>query len=174
LDFTLHDILTASGTPQVLAAKAAAGCEVRLLISYATRARLATDTPIDEPYPDPEPQAAYDIALSRGHIQQLIGQEGVEARKFVAQRFNTITVADEQMLIIHHLWGTPTEQAPAIHLRQSDQPGLFAQYERHYHHVWDHASHPIESEPELFPPPEENPDHYHELLFDDPPPDPPA
>ena len=46
----------------LLAEKARRGVEVRLLISYATHARLVTDTPIDEPYPDPEPPAVYDIA----------------------------------------------------------------------------------------------------------------
>jgi transcriptional regulator with XRE-family HTH domain len=172
LDFTLIDILASPGIPELLAAKASTGCEVRLLISYATRARLATDTPIDEPYPDPEPQAVYDIARARGHIEPLLEIPGIEARKFAAMRFNTTIRADEQMLITHHLWGTPTDQAPLIHLRRQDQPGLFAQYARHYQSIWQHASHPIAPEPNLFPPPDANPDHYDGFLFDDAPPDP--
>jgi hypothetical protein len=96
LDFTLIDVLSGDGTPALLADKARRGVEVRLLLSYATRARLATDTPIDEPYPDPEPPAVYDIARARGHIDALLDVEGVEARKFVVMRFNTIVCADER------------------------------------------------------------------------------
>ena len=172
LDFTLLDLLAADDTPALLAEKAARGVEVRLLISYATRARLAIDTPIDEPYPDVDPPAAFDIARARGHIEPLLVLDGIEARKFAAMRFNTIVCADDQMLITHHLWGQPTSQAPAIHLRRSDQPGLFAQYEHHYENVWEHAAHPIDPEPDLFPPPATNPTHYDALLFDDAPPDP--
>jgi transcriptional regulator with XRE-family HTH domain len=66
LDFTLIDLLATDDTPTRLAEKARRGVEVRLLLSYATRARLATDTPVDDPYPDPEPAAVYDIARARG------------------------------------------------------------------------------------------------------------
>jgi transcriptional regulator with XRE-family HTH domain len=170
LDFTLIDIFTTPGTVDLLAAKARDGVAVRLLISYATRARLASDYPIDEPYPDPEPQAAYDIALARGYIETLLAVSGVQARKFAAMRFNSLICADDQILATLHLWATPTEDAPTLHLRRGDQPGLFAQFEHHYQSIWDHASHPIESEPELFPPPDQNPAHYDRLLFDDAPP----
>ncbi len=171
LDFTLKDVLAAPGICDLLSDKARAGCEVRLLVSYQTRARLASDTPIDHDYPDPEPQAAYEIALTRGHINGLLTIEGIQARKFAAMRFCSITAADEQMLVTLHLWGTDTHKAPAIHLRQSEQPGMFAQYEHHYQSIWDHASHPIDPEPDLFPPPSEQPDHYENLIFDDAPPD---
>jgi len=171
LDFTLIDILATPGIPDLLAAKAGAGCEVRLLISYATRARLAEDTAIDEPYPDDEPQAVYDIARARGQLEPLLSLPGIEARKFAAMRFNTIIRADEQMLVTLHLWGTPAGQAPLLHLRRADQAGLFAQYEQHYESIWAHASHPIDPEPDLFPPPDANPDYYEGFLFDDAPPD---
>lgn len=171
LDFTLIGILASLGVCELLSAKAAAGCQVRLLISYATRARLAHDTPIDDPYPDDEPEAVYDIARARGHIEPLLAVPGIEARKFATMRFNTIIRADEQMLVTLHLWGTPADQAPLIHLRRSDQPGLFAQYEQHYESIWEQASHPIDPEPDLFLPPETNPGHYDGFLFDDAPPD---
>ena len=171
LDFTLKDILSTSGICDLLSDKARAGCEVRLLVSYQTRARLASDTPIDQDYPDPEPPAAYGIALARGHIDGLLTVDGVQARKFAAMRFCSLIAADEQMLVTLHLWGTGSDQAPAIHLRRSDQPGLFAQYEQHYQSIWDHASHPIDPEPDLFPSPLEHPGHYENLIFDDAPPD---
>jgi transcriptional regulator with XRE-family HTH domain len=172
LDFTLASILDRDNVPELLGDKAKGGVQVRLLISNAARARLAIDTPVDEPYPDPEPPAALEIARARGHIQTLIDHPNVQARKFATMRFNTIIRADEQMLVIHHLWGQPPSQAPAIHLRRSDTPGLFAQYEAHYDAIWTHASHPIDSDPDLFPDPREQPDYYQSLRFDDSPPDP--
>jgi transcriptional regulator with XRE-family HTH domain len=171
LDFTLIEILSAPGVPDLLAAKAAAGCEVRLLISYTTRARLATDTPLDEPYEDDEPPATHEIARARGYIEPLLAIPGIEARKFATMRFNSIIRCDEQMLVTLHLWGTPGHQAPLLHLREGDHPGLFDQFETHYQSIWEHAAHPITPEPDLFPDPDTNPEHYRELVFDDPPPD---
>ena len=144
---------------------------MRLLISYATRARLATDTPLDEPYDDAEPPAAYDIARSRGYIEPLLQVRGIEARRFVAMRFNSIIRCDEQMLVTLHLWGLPGQHAPLLHLRAPDHPGLFERFETHYRSIWDHAAHPIEPEPDLFPDPDTHPDHYRDLAFDDRPPD---
>ena len=174
LDFTLTDTLAAPGVPDLLANKAKNGCQIRILISYATRARLATDTPLDQPYKGDEPVAAFEIARSRGHIQQLLGVPGIEARKFATMRFNSITRCDEQMLVTLHLWGTPSQQAPMLHLRVDDHPGLFEQFADHYQSIWENASHPIEPDSDQFPDPDTNPGHYSNLIFDDPPPDEPT
>jgi transcriptional regulator with XRE-family HTH domain len=172
LDYTLIHILGAPGMRELLAAKAKAGCQIRLLISYATRARLATDTPLDLPYEDDPPAAAMEIARSRAIINTLLEHENVHARKFAAMRFNTIVRVDQRMLVTLHLWGTAGEQAPLIHLRQLDHPGLFEQFAQHYQHIWEHASHPIQPEPEpgRFPDPDK-PELYEHLVFDDSPPE---
>jgi hypothetical protein len=47
-------------------------------------------TPIDQPYPDEEPAAAYAIARSRAHLEPLLSLPGIQARKFAAMRFNSI------------------------------------------------------------------------------------
>jgi transcriptional regulator with XRE-family HTH domain len=167
LDFTLADILSVPGVAELLGAKASAGCNVRLLISYQTRARLAEDTPIDQPYPDEEPAAAYEIARSRGHLEPLLALPGIQARKFAAMRFNSIVRGDDEMLVTLHLWGTPSQRAPLLHLRQAEQPALFDQFATHYQAVWDHAAHPIDPEPGLFPDPATHPEHYDSLIFDD-------
>lgn len=84
-------------------------------------------------------------------------------------RFNTIVRCDEQMLVTLHLYGTPAREAPLIHLRQADHPGLFAQFEQHYQAIWENARDPVTPEPDLFPDPTTNPDHYQRrgALFDD-------
>jgi transcriptional regulator with XRE-family HTH domain len=172
LDYTLIHILGASGMPEVLAAKAKAGCQIRLLISYATRARLAEDIPLDLPYDEDPPAAMVEIARSRAIINQLLQLENVQARKFAAPRFNTIVRCDQRMLVTLHLWGTSSQQAPLIHLRQLDHPGLFDQFERHYEHIWQHASHAIQPEPEgdRFPDPDKS-ELFEQFVFDDPPPE---
>jgi transcriptional regulator with XRE-family HTH domain len=170
LDYTLIDLLAKPGIPALLARKAEAGCAVRILISYATRARLATDTPIDEPYEDLEPPAAFEIARSRGYLEPLLAPDGIEVRKFVAMRFNSIIRADDRMLVSLHLWGATRGQAPLLHLRQDEHPGMFEQLEAHFHSIWDYASHPVEPEPELFPDPDRNRARYESFVFDDPPP----
>lgn len=172
LDYTLAHVLHKPGVPALLQNKAGKGCQVRILISYASRARLASDTPIDQPYPDPEPAAAFEIARSRGYLEPLLAVDGIRVHKFAAMRFNSIIRADDRMLVTLHLWGTPGSDAPLLHLRRDEQPGMFDQFEQHYQSIWDHASHPVEPEPELFPSPDTNPAHYDALVFDDqPPPD---
>jgi transcriptional regulator with XRE-family HTH domain len=170
LDYTLIHILGAPGMPDVLSAKAKAGCQIRLLISYATRARLAEDIPLDQPYEDDPPAAAIEIARSRAIINRLLEHENVEARKFAAMRFNTIVRADQRMLVTLHLWGTSGQQAPLIHLKQLDHPGLFEQFEQHYEQIWENASHPIRPEPGRYPDPDK-PGLFERFVFDDPPPD---
>jgi len=90
-------------------------------------------------------------------------------RKSLAMRFNTIVRCDDQMLITLHLHATPAREAPLIHLRQADHPGLFSQFERHCQAIWENASSPVTPEPDLFPDPSANPDHYRErgALFDE-------
>jgi hypothetical protein len=96
--------------------------------------------------------------------------EGIEVRKFAAMRFNSIIRADDRMLVTLHLWGAARDQAPLLHLRETEHPGMFEQFDRHYQSLWDQASHPVEPEPDLFPDPTTNPEHYDSLLFDDRPP----
>jgi lambda repressor-like predicted transcriptional regulator len=159
LDYTLIDQLSRPGVPALLRSKADDGCQVRVLISYASRARLATDTPIDATYPDLEPAAAFEIARSRGYLEPLLGVEGIEVRKFAAMRFNSIIRADDRMLVTLHLWGAARDQAPLLHLHETEHSGIFEQFDRHYQSVWDDASHRVEPEPDLFPDPTTNPEH---------------
>jgi transcriptional regulator with XRE-family HTH domain len=172
LDYTLIRILGTPGIRDVLSAKAKAGCQIRLLISYATRARLAQDIPLNTPYDDDPPAAMAEIARSRAIINQLTEHDNIQARKFAAMRFNTIVRTDQRMLVTLHLWGVNGQQAPVIHLKALDHPGLFDQFAQHYEHIWQHASHPIDHEPSpgRFPDPGK-PELYKEFVFDDPPPD---
>lgn len=171
LDLTLLEVVSQPGVSDLLAHKAAGGCQIRLLISSVDSLFVGvTEHELNPDYsPSENPELAYDIRLARGHIEPLLETAGIEARKYLAMRFNTIVRCDDQMLVTLHLHGTPAREAPLLHLRQADHPGLFAQFEQHYQAIWENASDPVTPEPDLFPNPITNPDHYRArgTLFDD-------
>ncbi|MDQ2759867.1 MAG: helix-turn-helix domain-containing protein [Actinomycetota bacterium] len=128
LDLTLLEIVSQPGVTDLLAQKAARGCRIRLLISTVDSIFLGvSEHELNPEYsPTQHPELGYEIQLARGHIEPLLGTAGIEVRKYLTMRFNTIIRCDEQMLVTLHLHGTPAREAPVIHLRQADHPGLFS------------------------------------------------
>jgi transcriptional regulator with XRE-family HTH domain len=153
LDLTLADVLSSAGTAELLAEKAAAGCEVRLLISAPDSAYLAlTDveqghdiTLLDLP-PSAE-QAERSI-----HTAEALASAGtVQARTFLAARFNTILRFDDEMLVTLHLYATPSGRAPLLHLKRHSDHGLFEQFASHFDTLWQDAQ-PITAPPDQYRP----------------------
>ncbi len=101
-----------------------------------------------------------EIDLAHGHLQPLIGLPGIELGTFWAERYNTILRFDDQMLVTLHLWATPGPEAPLIHLQRRGEHGLFDQFAGHLDAIQDQAREPIQAEPDLYPPPTENPERY--------------
>jgi lambda repressor-like predicted transcriptional regulator len=171
LDLTLLEIVSQPGVTDLLAQNAAAGCQIRLLISDVQAMFVGvTEHELNPGHsPTDNPELAYEIRLARGHIEPLLETPGIEVRTYLAMRFNTIVRCDDHMLVTLHLYATPGRQAPLIHLRQADHPGLFAQFERHYQAIWDSTSHPVAPAPDLFPDPNTEPGYYQRrgALFDD-------
>jgi hypothetical protein len=163
LDYSLIDIVGASGLPAMLLEKGAAGCQVRALIGApdsiwvaAAAKQLGQD---DQDYIS-RTELEREIELSRGHLEPLIGKPGIEIRAFYAERYNTIVRFDDQMLVTLHLWGTPTAQAPLLHLRRHADGGLFDQFAHHLETIIREASEPVDPDPDLYPDPNQNPDRY--------------
>lgn len=162
LDETLIHILGTEGVPDLLAEKAAAGCQIRILIadpgSYWINHREGIHRPADadaDPDEDEEReeenerkaeakadawQNDHDHALA--HLQPLTGQPGIEIREYAAARFNTILRIDDQMLVTLYLWAQSRLQAPLLHLRRQTQNGLFDKFAQHYDALWQDASQP--------------------------------
>jgi transcriptional regulator with XRE-family HTH domain len=158
LDYTLTDIITAPQVAELLAAKAAAGCQVRILIAHPKSiwvTSLAQQLGQDTADADGNTRLDREISTSRSHLEPLIGNAGIELRTFWAERTNTILRFDNQMLVSLHLYATPGPQAPLIHLRRSGDQGLFDRFADHLDAIFQDASEPIEPNPELFPPPVE-------------------
>lgn len=160
LDYSLIDLLDTPGTVDLLAAKGARGCQVRILIA-ATQSdpvweadwELAPDWEWDRHlgHPDREHEAMeVGDSVARGHSyieERLLEKPGVQAREFAAQRFNTILRFDDEMLLTLHLWGVRNSLAPLLHLRRTTEAGLFDQFVAHYEALWQPAS-PLEPQAE--------------------------
>jgi lambda repressor-like predicted transcriptional regulator len=142
LDLTLAHIINSKGTVEILAAKAADGCHIRILISNPESAHLtvteAERTPgqdlIHRPALADEAQRILDL------LEPLRSVRRIEVRTFVAPGYNSILRADDQLLAAVHLWGTGPAQAPLLHLRAGEHHDLFAQFTAHYDAIWSQAA----------------------------------
>jgi hypothetical protein len=47
--------------------------------------------------------------------------------------------ADDQLLVIQHIYGIPAAQAPAYHLRKTAEGEMFSFYLDSFRRVWDGA-----------------------------------
>lgn len=141
LDSTLAEILPAAGTPELLAEKAAAGCQIRLLLSAPDSAHLTlTDQEQDDSIDLLDiTDSARDAERSLTIAEHLSDTHGLQARTFVASRFNTILRFDDEMLVTLHLYATPGEEGPLLHLRRHSDHGLFTQFATHLDTLWQTA-----------------------------------
>jgi transcriptional regulator with XRE-family HTH domain len=128
LDTTLVEVITSSGTVDLLREKARAGVEIRILTAHphsiwiTSLAEQLADTTRDD-----AGRTQLDRDLEHSHTAQeaLIEQPNVDLRTHWAERTNSILRFGDQMLVTLHLWATPGTQAPVMHLRRRDDDGLF-------------------------------------------------
>ncbi|MDQ6776776.1 MAG: hypothetical protein M3071_11310 [Actinomycetota bacterium] len=162
LDYTFLDIVKTPGVIDLLAAKAAAGCRVRIMIS-AEDSFFVQVLDMERGVADLSVAAShthFEIAFARGYLEPLLEQPGVEVREYVANRFNSILRVDDEMLLTLHLWGTPGSQAPLLHLRRGSDEGLFERFAGHYDALWTDAATPLQPDPSVYPDPIQDPERY--------------
>jgi lambda repressor-like predicted transcriptional regulator len=146
----------------VLAARADAGCRVRILVSDPDSAHLL----IANAELDPahrlidRPALTWELERTLGYLQPVLPLAEVHARTFVASRFNSIARVDDEMLVRLHLYATTPSVAPALHLARRTEHGLFDRFAAHYDQIWEHAATPLTPDPERYPDPDEHPDRY--------------
>ena len=161
LDFTLLHLLARPGITDLLQARAAAGCHVRILICHdASLSDYAEDLLRDEPDADGNRQLHLDNARARGYLHRLLGDSRIELREFAAPRYNSIIRADHHMLVTLHLWGMPTTQAPTLHIHRQADDEVFDCYARHFDTCWQDLAQPLECDPQEWPDPDRHPDRY--------------
>jgi len=162
LDYTMLEVVQTAGVIDLLAAKAAAGCTVRMMLSASDSAELViaeAEQGRDITLTD-IPELAREVDRSRGYLQPLLEIPWIEVRSFVAGRFNPILRFDGETLVTLHLWGTPGSQAPLLHLRRGGEHGLFEQFANHHDAIWTEATDPVQPDPDYYPHRSENPDRY--------------
>lgn len=168
LDYSLIDILAAESTIDALAAKADSGCRVRILISAPdsiwVRARAKSIGQDEEDYIG-RSRLELEIETARGYLESLAGTDAVDLRQLYADPGHRILRFDEEMLVSPNLTGTPTAEAPLLHLRQQQDGGLFDQFAAHLAALARDTVQ-IEPAPELYPDPRTHPDRYQPLTAD--------
>jgi hypothetical protein len=126
---TLLPILATPGVSELLATKAAHGCEIRILVAYPGH-----------------------------HLVPLLGQPGIEIRVLDLPAQHTIHRYDEQLLLTLHLSGQDSDQAPLLHLQRAAPGGLFDSFDEYYNYLWEDESQPIDPEHDLAPDEDEDVD----------------
>jgi hypothetical protein len=117
---TLTPVLATPGVPELLAAQAAHGCEIRILLAY----------------PGP-------------HLVPLINQAGIEIRVLEGPAHQTTYRFDDQLLLILHLHDRDADQAPLLHLQRAAPAGLFDRLADDYQYLWEDDSQPIDPDVDL-------------------------
>ncbi|WP_234402030.1 helix-turn-helix domain-containing protein [Thermobifida halotolerans] len=126
----------------LLRARAAAGCRVRVLIgapdSEAVRVRGG------------EERFGHGIEsrcrLARLHYAPLVGAKGIEVAQHSTVLYNSVYRADDELLANTHVYGATAYANPVFHLRNGHAPGLFTTYAESFDAVWKTAA-PIRKRP---------------------------
>ena len=133
LGYSLEQVTTGKAAIKALAAKAAAGCQVRIcLADPSSEMLIATDA-----QQRPPGRLLAHVRESHRALLGLIGQPGIELRQHRLPSPYTILRFDEHLLITLHLHATPGFQAPLLQLRRELDYGLFDQFAKHLEEAWD-------------------------------------
>jgi transcriptional regulator with XRE-family HTH domain len=122
-------------TQKILAGKARAGVRVRILLGDPHSAQVAergSDEGVDDAIAAKIRNA---LVLYRG----LRGAEGAEFRFHRTILYNSIYLADDQLLVNTHVYGVPAASAPVWHLRKVAGGEIAATYAESFERVWDAA-----------------------------------
>lgn len=149
-------------TVRRLAARAAAGVQVRVLVADPESVHVLAEHAEHDPHAAVTAlaPAGWEIERTLGYLQPLLELSGVQVRLFTASRPNAILRADEQMLVALHLWGATPDHEPILHLEHRQDAGLFDRFAHHLELIWTRASLPAPVDAELYPDPDQHPDRY--------------
>jgi transcriptional regulator with XRE-family HTH domain len=124
-----------TGLVSVLREQAAAGIRVRLTLGDPDCPQVAergTQEGIDE-------SMAARIRNALVLYQPLKQTPNAEIRLHCTVLYNSIYVADGEVLVNQHVYGIPASNSPVLHLRQDGQGDLTGGYLASYEHIWASA-----------------------------------
>lgn len=135
LGYSLEQVTAGKAAIKALAAKAAAGCPVRICLADPnSEILIATDA-----QQRPPGRLLARVQESRRQLLGLLGQPGTELRQHRLANPYTVLRFDELMLVTLHLHATPGFQAPVLQLRRELDFGLFDQFAKHFEEIWELA-----------------------------------
>lgn len=116
----------------LLAAKAASGCQVRIALGDNTSdaVRLRGE---DERFGE---GIDTRVRIALRHLEPLRHDSTVQIRLHQTTLYNSIYRFDDQILVNHHLWATNAYEAPVLHLRQLRGGKLFDMFAHNFELVW--------------------------------------
>jgi hypothetical protein len=121
---------------QVLAARAAAGVRVRVLLGDADSPQVALRG--DEEGIDGAMAVMARSALARHRA--LLEPRGAQIRLHDTVLYTSLYLADGQLLVNQHVFGVAAADAPVMHLRRRDGGQFFGTYLDAFERVWSGAA----------------------------------
>jgi hypothetical protein len=122
---------------RLLAEKAAAGVSVQLLLGDPESEHVA-ERGNDERIAD---AMAAKIRNALVLFQPLDALDGIEIRQHSTVLYNSLYIADDDMLVNQHVYGVPAAFAPVLHLRrQAGESEVFQTYADSFYRVWHHST----------------------------------
>jgi hypothetical protein len=123
---------------QLMAAKAAAGVEVRILLGDPDSAAVAErgrDEGID---------GAMSAKIRNALVlhRSLLVPHGAQIRLHGTVLYNSVYRADDEMLVNQHVYGVGASQAPVLRLRSLAGGRMFSLYEATFSRIWELAEAP--------------------------------
>jgi transcriptional regulator with XRE-family HTH domain len=141
---TRIDILVYSGTflaqtnpklPAMLAARAAAGAEVRLCFADPAGSSVA----LRDTEEGLGGTLGAKVRASLTYFAPLVDVPGCSVRLHNAIVYASIFRYDAEALINPHIWGAPASANPLFHLRDTGEDSLFGRYVHSFDQIWQTA-----------------------------------
>lgn len=117
---------------QVLQQKARAGVRVRIILGDPTGKHI---------HQRGTEEGIGTVMAARIHntlilCQPLTDLPGIELRTHDTVLYNSIYLADDEMLVNTHTYACPASHAPVLHLRQTREDGMVATYRDSFERIW--------------------------------------
>ncbi len=124
---------------EVLRGKAAAGCQVRVMLADPSAPQVA----------ERDAEEGLDggliarVRVSLRYFSELGDCEGVELRQYSSPLYNSLFRFDDELFVTPHLYATTGYRAPLLHLRWLGAGGIFDSFVGHFDELWATAK-PLE------------------------------
>jgi hypothetical protein len=119
--------------PRLLEKKAAEGLGVRILLGDPVSEAIARRG--EEEGVGSAMAARIDLAMTS--LRPVFDHRGIGVRLHETTLYNSLFRFDENLLVNTHVYGFPAAHNPVMHLRRTQEPGLFDHYMSSFAKVWE-------------------------------------